>query len=623
MSAPKETFEFSAENKALAEKIVAKYPEGRQASAVLPLLDLAQKQNGWLSVPAIEAVADFLDMPYMRAYEVATFYTMFHLEPVGKHIVEICTTTPCWLRNSEEIERACRDVLGIDYGETTRRRPVHDARGRMPRRLRQRADGLDRPRVLRGPRLRLHETHPGSLQVRREAESRPSGRAPDVVSDWRPDNAPEDEWGRLMLRDEDRIFTNLYGFEDWRLEAAKKRGDWDGTKDIIAKGRDWIIKEMKDSGLRGRGGAGFPTGLKWSFMPKDNGGRPAYLVVNADEGEPGTCKDRDMMRHDPHKLIEGCLLAGFAMGACAAYIYIRGEFAHEGDVLDAAIDEAYDAGLIGKNACGSGYDYDVFVHRGAGAYICGEETALIESLEGKKGQPRLKPPFPANVGVWGAPTTVNNVESIAVAPTILRRGASWFAGIGRPNNTGTKVFCISGHVNKPCNVEEEMGIPMRELIERHAGGVRGGWDNLQAVIPGGASVPVIPKNICDDVLMDFDSLKEVKSGLGTAAVIVMDKSTDVVKAITRLSKFYKHESCGQCTPCREGTGWMWRVMERLVVGNARPEEIDLLLDVTKQVEGHTICALGDAAAWPIQGLIRHFRPELERRIEAYQKQAAE
>ena len=426
-----------------------------------------------------------------------------------------------------------------------------------------------------------------------------------------------------MLRDEDRIFTNLYGFEDWRLEAAKKRGDWDGTKDIMAKGRDWIIKEMKDSGLRGRGGAGFPTGLKWSFMPKDNGGRPAYLVVNADEGEPGTCKDRDMMRHDPHKLVEGCLLAGFAMGATAAYIYIRGEFSQEADVLEGAVQEAYDAGLIGKNACGSGYDFDVFVHRGAGAYICGEETALIESLEGKKGQPRLKPPFPANVGVWGAPTTVNNVESIAVAPTILRRGASWFAGIGRPNNTGTKVFCISGHVNKPCNVEEEMGIPMREIIERHAGGVRGGWDNLYAVIPGGASVPVLPKKICDDVLMDFDSLKNVQSGLGTAAVIVMGKSTDVVKAIARLSKFYKHESCGQCTPCREGTGWMWRVMERLVVGNARPEEIDLLQEVTKQVEGHTICALGDAAAWPIQGLIRHFRPELERRIEAYQKQAAE
>ena len=426
-----------------------------------------------------------------------------------------------------------------------------------------------------------------------------------------------------MLRDEDRIFTNLYGQESWNLDAARKRGDWDGTKEILARGRDEIIKEMKDSGLRGRGGAGFPTGLKWSFMPKEKSDRPAYLVVNADEGEPGTCKDRDMMRHDPHKLVEGCLVAGFAMGACAAYIYIRGEFAQEADNLEGAIAEAYEAGLIGKNACGSGYDFDVYVHRGAGAYICGEETALIESLEGKKGQPRLKPPFPANVGVWGCPTTVNNVESIAVAPTILRRGGAWFAGIGRPNNTGTKVFCISGHVNKPCNVEEEMGIPMRELIERHAGGVRGGWDNLLAVIPGGASVPLLPKSICDDVLMDFDSLKAVQSGLGTAAVIVMDKSTDVVKAIARLSKFYKHESCGQCTPCREGTGWMWRVMERLVTGNARAEEIDLLLEVTKQVEGHTICALGDAAAWPIQGLIRHFRPEIEQRIATYQKQAAE
>jgi NADH-quinone oxidoreductase subunit F len=351
-------------------------------------------------------------------------------------------------------------------------------------------------------------------------------------------------------------------------------------------------------------------------MPKQSDGRPSYLVVNADEGEPGTCKDRDMMRHDPHKLVEGCLLAGYAMRAVAAYIYIRGEFFREAEALQGAIDEAKSAGLIGKNACGSGYDFDVYLHRGSGAYICGEETALIESLEGKKGQPRLKPPFPANTGVWGCPTTVNNVETIAVAPTILRRGGEWFAGIGRSNNTGTKVFCISGHVNNPCNVEEEMGIPMRELIDRHAGGVRGGWDNLLAVIPGGSSVPLIPKSICDDVLMDFDSLKDVKSGLGTAAVIVMDRSTDIVRAIARLAKFYTHESCGQCTPCREGTGWMWRVMERLATGKAEKPEIDALLEVTYQVEGHTICALGDAAAWPIQGLIRHFRPELERRIDA-------
>ncbi|TAD87735.1 MAG: NADH-quinone oxidoreductase subunit NuoF [Alphaproteobacteria bacterium] len=419
-----------------------------------------------------------------------------------------------------------------------------------------------------------------------------------------------------MLKDSDRIFTNLYGYHDWRLAGAQARGDWDGTAAILAKGREWIIDEMKASGLRGRGGAGFSTGMKWSFMPKQSD-RPHYLVVNADEGEPGTCKDRDIMRHDPHKLVEGCLIASFAIGARACYIYIRGEFYNEASNLQGAIDEAYAVGLIGKNACGSGWDFDLYLHRGAGAYICGEETALIESLEGRKGQPRLKPPFPAQAGLYGCPTTVNNVETIAVAPTILRRGAGWFAGLGRDKNTGTKIFCISGHVNNPCNVEEEMGIPLKDLIEKHAGGVRGGWDNLLAVIPGGSSVPVLPREICDTVLMDFDSLRAVRSGLGTAGIIVMDKSTDIVKAIARLSKFYKHESCGQCTPCREGTGWMWRVMERLVVGKAEIEEIDMLEDVTRQVEGHTICALGDAAAWPVQGLIRHFRPELERRIHAY------
>jgi NADH-quinone oxidoreductase subunit F len=302
------------------------------------------------------------------------------------------------------------------------------------------------------------------------------------------------------------------------------------------------------------------------------------------------------------------------MRARAAYIYIRGEFIREAETLFAAVQQAYDAGLLGKNAAKSGYDFDLFVHRGAGAYICGEETAMLESLEGKKGMPRLKPPFPAGAGLYGCPTTVNNVESIAVVPTILRRGAAWFAGIGRPKNEGTKLFQISGHVNRPCVVEEAMSVPFRELIDRHAGGIRGGWDNLLAVIPGGSSVPLVPAAQIMDAPMDFDGLKDLGSGLGTAAVIVMDKSTDVVKAIARISYFYKHESCGQCTPCREGTGWMWRMMERLVQGNAELGEIDMLWDLTKQVEGHTICALGDAAAWPIQGLIRHFRPELERRI---------
>src|SRR3954469_364512 len=425
-----------------------------------------------------------------------------------------------------------------------------------------------------------------------------------------------------MLEDKDRIFTNLYGFHDWGIEGARARGAWDGTKDILARGRDALVNEMKASGQRGRGGAGFPTGLKWSFMPKESkDGRPSYLVINADESEPGTCKDREIMRHDQHLLVEGCLIAGFAMGAVACYVYVRGEFIRERERLQAAVDQAYEAGLIGKNACGSGYDYDIYVHHGAGAYICGEETALLESLEGKKGQPRLKPPFPANVGLYGCPTTVNNVESIAVAPDILRRGAAWFAGIGRPNNVGTKLFCISGHVERPCNVEEAMGIPFRELIERHCGGIRGGWDNLKAIIPGGASMPMVPKEICDTVLMDFDSLKNVQSGLGTAAVIVMDKSTDLIQAIARIAYFYKHESCGQCTPCREGMGWMWRVLTRMAEGRAHKREIDMLLEVTKQVEGHTICALGDAAAWPIQGLIAHFRHEIEARIDEYSRKA--
>ncbi len=424
-----------------------------------------------------------------------------------------------------------------------------------------------------------------------------------------------------MLKEEDKIFKNLYGYDDWGIESSRKRGIWINTKDLIAKGSDYIIEEIKKSDLRGRGGAGFPAGLKWSFMPK-NSDKPHYLVVNADESEPGTCKDREILRNDPHLLLEGCLVAGFAMQAHACYIYIRGEYYQESSNLQKAIDEAYIANLIGKNACGSNWDFDIFLHRGAGAYICGEETALLESLEGKKGQPRLKPPFPAGAGLYGCPTTVTNVETVAVVPTILRRGAQWFAGIGNPKNTGTKIFSISGHVNNPCNVEEEMGIPLKELIEKHAGGVIGGWDNLLAVIPGGASVSLIPKSICDNIKMDFDSLQGVQSGLGTAAVIVMNKTTDIVEAITRLSYFYKHESCGQCTPCREGTGWMFRIMKKMIDGNVHHEDIDKLLDVTKQVEGHTICALGDAAAWPIQGLMRHFRPEVEKRIEENQQRKA-
>lgn len=426
-----------------------------------------------------------------------------------------------------------------------------------------------------------------------------------------------------MLQDKDRIFTNLYGDFGRDIVSAKSRGDWKDTAALIAKGKDWIINEVKLSELRGRGGAGFPTGMKWSFAPKEiKPGRPHYLIINADKSEPGTCKDRDIIRFEPQKLIEGCLIASYAIGANTCYIYIRGEYFNESKILQEAINEAYKEGLIGKNACGTGFDLDIHIHLGAGAYICGEETALIESIEGNKGQPRLKPPFPALVGLYGCPTIVNNVETIAVVPTILKRGGKWFASFGRAKNTGTKIFCISGNVNNPCNVEEEMGIPLKELIEKHAGGVVGGWENLQAVIPGGSSMPVLSKKICDTIKMDFDSLVEVQSGLGTAGVVVIDKSQDIVKCFARIARFYKHESCGQCTPCREGTGWMWRMLERINKGDADVQEIDMLMDVTKQIEGHTICAFGEGASWPVQGLLRHFRGEIEQRLTFKNKKIA-
>ena len=417
-----------------------------------------------------------------------------------------------------------------------------------------------------------------------------------------------------FLNDKDRIFKNLYGREDWSLKGDMKRGGWYKTKNILLKGHEWILNEVKESGLRGRGGAGFPTGLKWSFMNKPTN-LPKYLVVNADEGEPGTCKDREIMRHDPHRLIEGTLIAGRAMGARAAYIYVRGEFFLEASNLQNAIYESYKNGLIGKNSCGTGYNFDIYIHRGAGAYICGEETALIESLEGKQGKPRLKPPFPSDIGLFGCPTTVANVETLAVLPDICRKGGKdWFSKFGRKNNHGTKIFCISGNVNNPCVVEESMSIPLRELIEKHARGVKGGWDNLLGIIPGGGSTPVIPKIICDDVLMDFDSLLEHKSGFGTGGIIVMDKSQDIIKCISRLSDFFKHESCGQCTPCREGCNLISNIMNRFVDGKFKKAEINMLLEITKQIEGNTICALGDAAAWPVQGLIRHYKPEIMQRI---------
>ena len=403
--------------------------------------------------------------------------------------------------------------------------------------------------------------------------------------------------------------------EPWSLETYRKLGGYEAWRKVLSEQTppEDIIETMTKASLRGRGGAGFPAGVKWSFMPR-KAPVQKYLLCNSDESEPGTCKDRDILRYNPHALVEGMAIAAYSMGATVGYNYLRGEFHHEPfERMEQAVKEAYAEGLLGKDILGTGVDFDLYNYYGAGAYICGEESALMESLEGKKGQPRYKPPFPAQVGLYGKPTTINNTETLASVPTIMRNGADWFLEKGKPNNGGTKIFCVSGHVEKPGNFEIPLGTPFSELLEM-AGGVRGGR-KLKAVIPGGSSMPVIPGHTMMDLTMDYDSIAQAGSGLGSGGVMVMDETTDMVKAICRISRFYYAESCGQCTPCREGTGWMYRVLRRIVNGEGRPEDLDLLEAAAGQIAGHTICAFGEAAAWPVQGFLKHFRHEFEYYIE--------
>jgi NADH-quinone oxidoreductase subunit F len=401
----------------------------------------------------------------------------------------------------------------------------------------------------------------------------------------------------------------------WTMETYRKIGGYEVWEKILREKtpKEQIIEEVKASGLRGRGGAGFPTGMKWSFMPRNAPGQK-YAVCNSDESEPGTCHDRDILRYNPHALIEGMAIGGYAMGATVGYNYIRGEFLDEPvPRFEEALKEAYAAGLLGKNLLGSGVDFDLYSFVGAGAYICGEETALLESLEGKQGRPRFKPPFPANFGLYGKPTTINNTQSYASVPTILRKGPKWFTDLGVPNSGGTLIFSISGHVNKPQNIELPLGIPFKDLLEI-CGGMRGGR-KLKAVIPGGVSVPVVPGDVMMGATMDYDGVKKVGSALGTGAMIVMDDTTCMVRVLERVSRFYYAESCGQCTPCREGTGWMNRLLKRVLAGEGRKQDLDMLVDVANKIEGHTICAFGDAAAWPVQSFMKHFRHEFEYMIE--------
>jgi NADH-quinone oxidoreductase subunit F len=410
-------------------------------------------------------------------------------------------------------------------------------------------------------------------------------------------------------------FEPLKYEQPWTLQTYQRIGGYEAWRKILAERtpREQLLEQIKASGLRGRGGAAFPVGVKWSFMPR-NATMQKYLVCNSDESEPGTCHDRDILRYNPHALIEGMAIGGYCMNATVGYNYIRGEFLAEPvPRFEAALQEAYEAGLLGKNILGSGVDFDLHTFVGAGAYICGEETALLDSLEGKTGKPRFKPPFPAAFGLYGMPTTINNTQSIASVPTILRRGAEWFAGLGPKNSGGTVIFSVTGHVNRPGNFELPLGIPFAELLEL-AGGVLEGRA-LKAVIPGGSSVPVVPGEIMLRTNMDYDSLKAVGSGIGSAAVIVMDETTCMVRVLARLARFYTAESCGQCTPCREGTGWLYRTLKRILDGEARSADLGLLLDVANRIEGHTICGLGDAAAWPVQSFLKHFRGEFEYMIE--------
>ncbi len=412
-----------------------------------------------------------------------------------------------------------------------------------------------------------------------------------------------------MLDNKDKVFNNLYGQHGVSFDIAKSLGDFAELEDILKKGSSFIIEEIKKSKLRGRGGAGFPTGMKWSFI-KTSDPRPKYLVINGDEGEPGTCKDREIIRHEPYKILEGAIIASYAIQAKVCYIYIRGEFYQEAAVLQRAIDDLYAKQLLGKN-CLDMYDLDVYIHMGAGAYICGEETALIESLEGKKGFPRLKPPFPATAGLYNSPTIINNIETIAVVPTILRRGAAWYVSLGVGESAGTKLFCISGFVNNPCVVEEKLGIAFNELIDRHCGGVIGGWDNFLAMIPGGSSTPIIPAVLCDRLTMDFESLQAIKSALGTGAVIVFNKSVDILGAMKSIVAFYHHESCGQCTPCREGSGTALKIINKLINKDALPSEVDILGNIMDETFGTTICALNDATCLAVRGFLRYYKDEIK------------
>jgi NADH-quinone oxidoreductase subunit F len=580
---------LTADNQRLFEKLLGRYPVKR--SALIPTLRLVQDQEGHLTTEAVELVASLLDLTPAQVHDTASFYTMFRFEPRGERHIEICTNLSCALKGADElVESACRKLglsgcgTSADSKHTVERVECLAACGGAPAiqvngQWLENAGEADLDRIL-------------------------GGQPPQRSFDW-----PKSPGEMILLR-------NCWKERSTSLETYRQGGGYARLKENLERAPEEIIEIVKKSNLRGRGGAGFPTGLKWSFLPKDDP-KPRYLCVNADEGEPGTYKDRLIIERDPHQLIEACVVSCHAIRSRTCYIYVRGEF-HQGiRALEAALEEAYAAGLCGKDILGTGISVDIHVHAGAGSYECGEETALIESLEGKRGQPRLKPPFPAVVGLYGCPTIVNNVETLICVPLILERGAQWFAEYGTERNGGPKLYCVSGHVARPGVYEAPMGrITLRQLIEDYAGGVPGGR-KLKAVVPGGSSTPVLRSDEVD-VAMDFDSVAKAGSMLGSAATIVMDDTTCMVWMAQRLTYFYKHESCGKCSPCREGMPWMYRLLSRLEAGLGTERDLDTLESLCDAIGGKTLCPFGDAAIAPPQSTLAKFREEYEYHVREHQ-----
>jgi NADH-quinone oxidoreductase subunit F len=604
-------FEYTAENRQRFEEFAAHYPPEHRKAAVLHALYLAQEQQGYISANAARHVAEVVGITTADVEDVVSYYVMFFRNPVGKYVLQVCNTLSCAAAGAERVIEDLAHTLGIKPGET-------DPTGMFTIQPMECLGACDRAPVMMVNNDHWHE-HLQPAQVPAIVEAiRARGLQALGGCHLDIEHRPESEWKDKTttpvkpkaMPDYEPVLTKYAFTRDGNTldHYLKHQDGYQGLRKALAIAPDQVIDAVKASGLRGRGGAGFPTGLKWQFVDKKSP-KPKYIVCNADESEPGTFKDHLLMERNPHLLIEGCLIGCYAIGSKAAYIYIRGEFFHLFPVLEKAIADARAAGYVGKNIQGTGFDCEVYVHRGAGAYEAGEETALLESLEGKRAQPRFKPPFPAVAGLWACPTAVNNVETLCNVPLVMTRGAEWFAALGPEKNGGPKLFCVSGHVKRPGVFEAPMKVSLRELILDYAGGMRDGH-TMKAVIPGGSSVPILmPDQI--DIPASFDDIAKAGSLLGSAAIMVLDDTTDMVWLAENLLHFYRHESCGKCTPCREGTDWLYRLLSRLMRGEGSPKDIALLQSVASNINGKTLCAFGDAAATPVLTTLKWFKSEYD------------